>query len=310
MSKNHKVRPDNLTALINEKNFLKAHNKQKPQKAAGIDGITREIYDQNAVENIIILADKIKDRNYVPQPVRFITCKKKNGGKRKIGIPAYEDRLVQSVMADNLNYIYKAVFYDCSFSNRRGVNYNDALNYLESIVTTKNINYIFKTDIKDYNESINHKQLCEFLNIIIRDSSFLEYINKFLKTISGESDVYDENGLPQGSKLSGVLENIYMHYVFDDWLENDLKKQCDGEIYFVRYVDDILVLFQYKRDIDKAVKLIENRFNNYNLNINNNKTEVIHVGNRKSYKTGFSFLGTYFIDYKADGKHHFERKVI
>lgn len=142
-----------LTTLINrvnEESLKEAHRKQKTGKAVGIDGMTKEMYGESLEENIKELVDRMKRFKYIPQPVRRTYIPKQNGRERPLGIPSYEDRLVQSVMAEILNEVYEERFLDCSYGFRPDRSAHDVVRYINQAIMTKKVNYVLDADIKGF----------------------------------------------------------------------------------------------------------------------------------------------------------------
>lgn len=171
----------NLLCYFNEKNLTYEHKHMSARKATGVDEVTKKQYDSNLVENITKLVKSLKYKTYRPQPVKRAYIPKLNGDKRPLGIPSYQDKIVQALMANILNVIYEPMFLDCSFGFRPNLTCHSALREIHHIVTNYKVNYIVETDIKDFFGSVNHNKLINMLKSIIKDRNFIYYINKFLK---------------------------------------------------------------------------------------------------------------------------------
>lgn len=234
-----------LTTLINrvnEESLKEAHCRQKTGKAVGIDGMTKEEYGRNLDENIKELIGRMKNFKYIPQPVRRTYIPKPNGKMRPLGIPAYEDRLVQSVMAEILNDVYEPRFLDCSYGFRPNRGAHDVVKYINQTIMTKKVNYVLDADIKRFFDNLEQKWLMRFLEHDIADRNFLRYVSRFLKSgiMENGTILESDKGTPQGGQISPILANVYLHYVLDQWYELALKKYAKGEVYYVRYADDFL----------------------------------------------------------------------
>ncbi len=148
---------------VNEQSLMVEHRKQKRKKAIGIDGVDKEAYDGNAAENIRVLIERMKKMQYRPLPVRRTYIPKANGKQRPLGIPAYEDRLVQGVMANALNEVYEARFLDCSYGFRPGRSAHDVVGYINQTIMVHKVNYVLEADIKGFFDNVNHEWLMKFL---------------------------------------------------------------------------------------------------------------------------------------------------
>lgn len=236
-------KPISLIHLVNKETLKEQHKRQQNNKASGIDKITKEEYNKDLDNNLEQLIDRMKKFSYKPLPVRRTYIPKGNGKLRPLGIPAYEDKLVQGVMAEILNEIYECKFLESSYGFRKIRNCHQAIKVIDNTIMKKKINYILECDIKGFFDNVDHKWLMKFLENDIKDRNFLRYINRFL--ISGymqEMKYYEtDKGTPQGGLISPVLANVYLHYVLDIWFEYKIKPLLNGEAYLVRYADGATV---------------------------------------------------------------------
>lgn len=295
-----------LTTLINrvnEESLKEAHRQQKTGKAVGVDGVTKEEYEQNLDENIKELMGRMKHFKYIPQAVRRTYIPKTNGKMRPLGIPAYEDRLVQSVMAEILNDVYEPRFMDCSYGFRPKRSAHDVVKYINQTVMTKRVNYILDADIKGYFDNVDQKWLMKFLEHDIADKNFLRYVSRFLKSGIMEDGTKRESdkGTPQGGQLSPILANVYLHYVLDQWVELGIKKYARGEVYYVRYADDFLIMFQYEEEAARVLELLKARLRKFGLEVAEDKTRILPIGRFKGGKEDFDFMGFTFFNTKTRG---------
>ena len=174
------ARLETLMNRVNETSIVEAHRKQIQNKAVGVDGVTKAKYEEKLSENVADLIERMKKFSYRPQPVRRAYIPKANGKKRPLGIPAYEDRLVQSVMAEILNDIYEERFLDCSYGFRPGRNAHQVVRFINQTVMTKKVNYVLDADIKGFFDNVNHEWMMKFLEHDIADKNFLRYVKRFL----------------------------------------------------------------------------------------------------------------------------------
>ena len=291
-----------LMNYINKETLMEQFRKECSSKASGIDKVTKDEYGLNLEENIDNLLSRMKSFSYRPQPVRRTYIPKANGGKRPLGIPAFEDKLVQSCMAYVLNEIYETKFLDCSYGFRENRNCHMAIEEINNHIMRDKVNYILDCDIKGFFDNVDHKWMMEFLNHDIGDKNFLRYIVRFLKSGIIEDLKYFESdkGTPQGGLISPVLANVYLHYVLDLWFMH-IKKNYKGEMYLVRYADDFVVLFQYENEAQRFYKELVERLAKFGLEVATDKTRIIPFGRFKGGKDKIDFLGFEFHNDKTIG---------
>lgn len=290
---------------VNRETLIKQHEKQQLGKASGIDGVTKEEYDKNLEVNIANLLTRMKKFSYKPRPVRKTYIPKANGKLRGLGIPCYEDKLVQGAMADILNEIYENIFLDISYGFRPKKNCHQAVSQINWLLMTKKINYILDADIKGFFDNIDHEIMMMFLEHEIEDKNFLRYIKRFLKTGILEDYKYYESdkGTPQGGLISPILANVYLHYVLDNWFYV-VEKAFKGEMYLIRYADDFVVMFQYEEEARKFYKMLIERMSKFKLELAEDKTRILPFGRFKGTKEEFNFLGFTFSNGKTStGKY-------
>ena len=285
---------------VNRETLIKQHVKQQGNKASGIDGMTKEEYETNLENNITNLLSRMKSFSYKPKPVRKTYIPKSNGKLRGLGIPCYEDKLVQGAMADVLNEIYENIFLDFSYGFRPKRNCHKAVSQINWLLMTKKINYILDADIKGFFDNIDHDILMMFLEHEIADKNFLRYIKRFLKSGILEDYKYYESdkGTPQGGIISPILANVYLHYVLDNWFKL-IKKELKGEAYLIRYADDFVAMFQYEETARKFYKMLIERMRKFKLELAEDKTRILPFGRFKGTEESFDFLGFTFTNSKT-----------
>ena len=295
-----------LMSFVNKENLKGIHKKQDKNKAPGMDGVTKEMYEENLEENLDSLIQRMKQFSYRPLPVKRVYIDKGNGKKRPLGLPSYEDRLVQGVMKEVLEGIYEPKFYDFSYGFRPKRKAHDAILKVNHHIMFGKANYIVDCDIKGFFDNIDHKWLMKFLEHDIADKNFLRYIKRFL--IGGILEegkvIASDKGTPQGSLMSTVLANVYLHYVLDDWFVKVIEKQYKGNTYLVRYADDFVAMFQYENEAKDFLIALEERKAKFGLEIEKDKTRILPFGKYKGTKEKFDFLGFTFINGKTrNGKY-------
>jgi len=231
---------ETLMNRVNGGSLKEEHRKQVQRKAVGIDGVTKAEYGEKLDENVTELINRMKKFSYKPQPVRRAYIPKADGKMRPLGIPAYEDRLVQSVMGGILSDIYEERFLDCSYGFRPERSAHQAVKEINQTIMKRKVNYVLEADIKGFFDNVDHDWLMKFLENDIADKNFLRYVKRFLiaGVMEGTERRESEKGTPQGGQISPVLANVYLHYVLDLWYENLVRERCKGEVYYVRYADD------------------------------------------------------------------------
>ena len=266
----------NLMHNVNEETLMAEHVKQSRKKATGVDGINKDEYGENAEGNIAELVERMKRFSYKPQPVRRTYIPKTNGKLRPLGIPAYEDRLVQGSMSYILNEVYEARFLDCSYGFRPGRSAHDVVRYIHQTVMTRKVNCVLEADIKGFFDNVNHDWLMKFLGNDIQDKNFLRYVKRFLiaGVMEGTELLDSDKGTPQGGQISPVLANVYLHYVLDLWFEKVVKPKLKGEAHYVRYADDFLILFQYENEAKKVLEALKTRLSKFSLEVAEDKTRT------------------------------------
>lgn len=282
-----------IMKYVNKESLIEQHKKQEKNKTTGIDGISKTEYEENLEENVSNLIKQMKTMSYKPKEVKRVYIPKTGSAElRPLGIPAYEDRLVQGAMAEVLNEIYENIFLDCSYGFRPNRDCHQAIKKLDQIIMKKNINYVVDADIKGFFNNVNHKWLVKFLELTIQDPKFIQYIVRFLKTgIMENMEHYEsDKGTPQGGVISPILANVYLHYVLDLWFELYIKIKCKGGAYLVRYADDFVCCFEKEEDAKMFYRELKDRLNKFDLELAEDKSRIIPFGNKDS-KEKFDFLG-------------------
>lgn len=311
-----------LVHNINVDSLRAKHKIANSKKATGIDGVTKALYEENLEDNLQHLVDRMKRQAYKPQNVRRVYIPKEGSKqKRGLGIPAYEDKLVQSIMAEILNAIYEEKFLEVSYGFRPKKSCHDAIKRVGNIIEKTKVNYIVDADIKGFFDNVDHEWLIKFLEHDIEDKNFLRLIKRFLKSgIIEEGKYYrSDAGTPQGGVISPVLANVYLHYVLDLWFEKVVKKECKGEAYIVRYADDFVCCFQYSNEAQLFYCQLKERLSKFGLSLSEDKSKIIEFGRfaekdhsirgDKKPET-FDFLGfTHYCSKSKNGWFRVKRKT-
>ena len=289
-------RVQNLMHNVNEETLMTEHRKQSRRKAVGVDGVSKEQYDEKAESNIRELVQRMRKYQYKPKPVKRVYIPKANGKQRPLGLPSYEDKLVQGVMANILNDVYEPRFLDCSYGFRENRSAHDVVRLINQTIMRKKVNYVLEADIKGFFDNVDHDWLMKFLEHDIDDKNFLRYIKRFLISgiMEGTERKDSDRGTPQGGLISPVLANVYLHYVLDLWFERGIKPRLKGKAYYVRYADDFLILFQYENEAQRVMQALKTRLEKFGLEVAKEKTRILPIGRFKGTKEDFDFLGFTF----------------
>jgi group II intron reverse transcriptase/maturase len=317
-----KMKFTSLVHLLDEQSLVQCHLELPNKKASGVNGTTKEQYSENLEENIADLVSRLKRKSYRPVPVRRMYIPKLNSDKKRpLGIPEHEDKIVQKGITKILNSIYENDFLDCSFGFRPNRNCHDALKILNYYIEKNSVNYVVDVDIKGFFDNVDHKWMMEFLKLRIADPNLLKIIGRFLKGgyMEEGKEYKTDSGTPQGGVISPILANVYLHYVLDLWFEKRVRKQCKGQAYIVRYADDFVCCFQYKREAQDFFRSLKMRLKKFNLEIAEDKTKIIPFGrfaekNAKQMGEGkpatFDFLGfTHYCGKSKQGNFRVKRKT-
>jgi len=289
-------------------------------KAVGVDGVSWTEYEVGLDERLEELVSRLKRKTFKPLPSKRVYIPKGNDEFRSLGISAIESKIVESGIARILGSIFEADFFDYSYGFRPYKNAHQALKVIGDRINGKPVNHVVEADIKGFFDNVEHDLLMEFIRIRIKDSSLLFLIERFLKAgyVDDNHLVKTEKGTPQGSILSPILSNIFLHYVLDEWFNDIVLNHVGGYVELVRYADDFICLVQSKRDANRILKALQNRFGKYQLQLHPDKTSAFSFGrhekqnalkeNRKA--NTFDFLGlTHYCDKTRKGYFKVGRKT-
>jgi RNA-directed DNA polymerase len=271
-----------FTALlhhVNEDCLTEAFFNLKKAAAVGIDGVTWHEYEQNVEANIANLHERIHRGAYRAKPSLRVHIPKPDGRTRPLGIAALEDKIVQQAVVWVLQSIYEQDFIGFSYGFRPGRSQHDALDALTVAITSKKVNWILDADIEGFFDNIDHRWLMKFLEHRIGDSRILRLIGKWLRAGVSEDGQWSQTtvGTPQGAVVSPFLANVYLHYVFDLWIEW-WRKQCRGDVVLVRYADDFVIGFENHSEAAACLEELHTRFAKFGLKLHKDKTRLIEFG--------------------------------
>ncbi len=290
--------------------------------APGVDGVMWQRYGENLEENLRDLSRRLKRGAYRAKPVRRVYIPKPDGRKRPLGVTALEDKIVQLATVGVLNAIYEVDFVGFSYGFRPGRGQHDALDALVVGIERGRVNWVLDADIRAFFDEISHEWLMKFIEHRIADRRMLRLIRKWLKAgvLEDGKRIGSEKGTPQGGNVSPVLANLYLHYIFDLWAHQWRKRHGSGKVRIVRYADDVLVGFESKRDAERFLSDLRDRFARFGLELHPMKTRLLEFGrfaadNRRRRGLGkpetFDFLGfTHICGKSPKGYFRIERQTM
>ncbi len=313
-----------FTALLHHVNvdaLARAFRRLKRSASAGVDGETVASYEQNLQEKLQDLCDQIHTGRYRAQPVRRVYIPKSDGGRRPIGIPTLEDKIVQGATAELLSSIYEADFlgFSYGFRPRRGPHH--ALKALHTALMSQKVNWVLDADIRSFFDSVDHEWMLRMVAHRVTDRRVLCLVRKWLKAGVLEKKEWKETkqGTPQGSGISPILANIFLHYVLDQWVHRWRQRNAQGRVIVVRYCDDFVMAFQYESDARRLLVDLKERLAKFKLTLHEGKTRLIEFGklpSERRERSGkrrcetFAFLGfTHYCAKTRDGRFIVKRKT-
>jgi group II intron reverse transcriptase/maturase len=288
-----------LAYLIDVEALRRSYHRLRNEAAVGVDGVTKADYGRDLEANLQDLHRRLKTMTYRHQPIRRVHIPKDKNRTRPIGISATEDKIVQDALREILEAIYEQDFLDCSYGFRPGRSAHDALRALHRTVRDGGATVILEADIVSYFDSIDRPMLKGMLQERIADKSFMRLVGKCLHAgvLDGGEFSRPEEGTVQGSILSPILGNIYLHHTLDAWFEREIKPRLKGKATLIRYADDLLVTFERRDDAERVMTVLGKRLGRYKLSLHPDKTRLIDFRRPLWSQTGgkgpgtFDFLG-------------------
>lgn len=254
-----------------------AYRRTRKDGARGVDGMSAEQYTEQLENNLAQLLDRAKSGSYRAPPVRRVHIPKGNGDTRPIGIPTFEDKVLQRAVAMVIGEVYEQDFYDFSYGFRPGRSAHQALQAIQNTAWRMKGGWLVEVDIKKFFDTVEHAHLREILRQRIGDGVLLRLIGKWLNAgvLEGLVLSYPDEGTPQGGVISPLLANIYLHTVLDEWFVKEVRPALVRDAAMIRYADDFVVLFESKQDAERFLAVLPKRFGKYGLTLHPDKTRMV-----------------------------------
>lgn len=252
----------------------------KRNAAPGVDGVTWREYEERLEDRLVDLHTRVHQGSYRAQPSKRTYIPKPDGRMRPLGIAALEDKIVQQAIVSVLSMIYETDFLGFSYGFRSGRSQHDALDALWMGLVQKHVSWVLDADIQGFFDTIDHEWLLKFLEHRIGDPRILRLIQKWLRAGVSEDGQWSKTtvGTPQGAVVSPLLSNVFLHYVFDLWVEWWRKHHAIGNVIVVRYADDFVMGFQYRPDATRFLRALKERLNKFKLSLHPEKTRLLAFG--------------------------------
>jgi group II intron reverse transcriptase/maturase len=304
--------------------FEEAYRLTRKDGAPGIDGRTADEYAINKRENLLSLKDRAKSGMYRAPPVKRVEIPKGDGKQtRPIGIPTFEDKVLQRAVAMALEAVYEQDFLDCSHGFRPGRSAHGALESLWKQAMDMGGGWLLEVDVRKFFDNLDHQRMQELLGRRVRDGVIKRLIGKWLNAgvLDGGVMSYPTKGTPQGGVISPLLANIYLHEVLDVWFEREVKPRLKGRAFLVRYADDFVMCFELETDARRVLEVLPKRFGSFGLELHPEKTRLLEFRSPQVASSSrsddeddgpgsFSFLGfTHFWAKSQKGNWIVKRKT-
>jgi len=255
-----------------------AYQGTRKDGAVGVDGQTAADYEAELLGNLRSLLERAKSGTYQAPPVRRVRIPKGTGSEtRPLGIPTFEDKVLQRAVVQVLEPLYEQDFLDCSYGFRPGRSAHQALETLWQQMTAMGGCWIVEVDIRKFFDTLDHAHLRDLLQLRVRDGVLLRLIGKWLNAgvLEDGSITFPESGTPQGGVISPLLANVYLHYVLDVWFEREVKPRLKGRAFLIRYADDFVMGFACEADARRVLEVLPQRFAKYGLTLHPEKTRLV-----------------------------------
>lgn len=315
----------NLAHHLDVPLLKRAYDRTRKDGATGVDGQTADEYAARLEDNLEALIARLKSGRYRAPPVRRVHIPKGSGSEtRPIGIPTFEDKILQRAVTMILEAIYEQDFLDCSYGFRPGRSAHDALKTLWKETMDMDGGWVLDVDIENYFDSVDHGHLRSFLDQRVQDKVLRRLIGKWLKAgVMEEGKLrHPDTGTPQGGVISPLLANVYLHEVVDRWFEDQVRPRLRGPARLVRYADDLVIVCRLREDAERVMEVLPKRLSRYGLTLHPDKTRMVYFerpprrGDPRGHNAGggrpgtFDFMGfTHFWSRSKRGNWVVKRKT-
>ena len=273
---------NNIGYIVDLDLLRESYRQLEGKKAVGIDRVTKASYGVKLEDNLQNLLARIRRNAYKPQASRLVEIPKEDGSTRPLAISCFEDKIVQHAVSKILTAIFEPSFLPCSYGYREGINGHEALRALMKYSNQNPNGVTIEIDLRKYFNSIPHANLQGILREKISDKRFLKLVEKLIRApilVNGKAEL-NKLGCPQGSIISPILSNIYLHHVVDSWFNEISKTRLKGRADMVRFADDMVFVFQFKEDAEKFYKVLPKRLEKYGLKLHEDKSSMIQSGSK------------------------------
>jgi RNA-directed DNA polymerase len=256
-----------------------AFRRTRKDGATGVDGQTGAAYEEALEENLRSLLERFKSGRYHAPPVRRTYVPKGDGSRtRPIGIPTFEDKVLQRAVTMVLEAVYERDFLDCSYGYRPGRSAHQALDALQRGLLTMRGGWVLEVDIQSFFDTLDHRQLRSFLDQRVRDGVLRRTIDKWLAAgvLEGAALSHPDAGTPQGGVVSPLLANVYLHEVLDRWFAEVVKPRLTGRAFMIRFADDVVLVFSDEGDACRVMNVLPKRLGKYGLTLHPTKTRLLN----------------------------------
>lgn len=280
------LRFSNLLHHITPELLMGSFHKLRKSAAVGLDGVSWHEYEQDLEDRITDLHGRIHRKAFRATPSKRVYIEKSDGRKRPLGIPSLEDKIVQQCLRTILECTYEEDFLGFSYGFRPQRSQHQALDALAVGIDETRVNWVLDADIEGFFDNIDRDWLMQFIDHRIGDKRIVRLILKFLNAGIIEGTDWSDNGrgTPQGSVLSPLLANVFLHYVFDLWINHWRQHYADGAVIVVRYADDFVIGFEHEADARKCLAALHQRLDKFGLNLHPQKTRLIEFGRGSSLR--------------------------
>jgi group II intron reverse transcriptase/maturase len=298
-AKNPSLQLRALASLIDEEALTRAFGRLRKNAAPGVDGVTKADYEKALTTNIRELYERMRTWRWRHQPIKRVHIPKGRDETRPIGISCVEDKVVQGALHGVLETIYEPIFHEDSYGFRPGRSAHDATRVLNGVLGEAGASWVLEIDIRSFFDSIDRKMLQEMLWERVADKSLKRLVGKCLHVGLLDGFEYSEpdEGTVQGSVLSPILGNIYLHHVLDLWFEREVRPRMRGRVRLIRYADDAVLVFEREEDARRVFRVLPQRFERFGLRLHPDKTRLLHFvppGRDGGGCETFDFLGFTF----------------